>query len=243
VVRAAACCTTPTYDFSQIKSKRGGSAVVATILESFDIDSPQHGKAFKIDLAEGLETSHIESMEKQWAPAMTRQFNLAMLQFFRLPPADRTPENWREISGKLAVQDRDWNWRTKCSIAPATNRRIFSLLNSTEVEAAMMLLLGKNSRDQSTRPIVYVDFLAVAPWNRKPFQDPQRFSGLGSVMLGAAVELSRTLGHEGRCGLHSLPQSEGFYHRIGMRDFGLDASKESLRYFEFDATGASTFRK
>lgn len=216
---------------------------MATILESFDIDSPQHGKAFKIDLAEGLDTLHLDFMEAQWAPAMKRQYNFAMLQFFGLPPADRTHEKWYETSGKLAVQDQHWEWRTKCSVAPGTNRRVFSLLNSDEVEAAMMLLFGEKSRDPSPRPIVYVDFVAVAPWNRKPFQDPQRFRGLGTVMLGAAVELSRKLGYDGRCGLHSLPQSEGFYRQIGMSDFGLDASKSSLRYFEFDASGATLFRK
>jgi hypothetical protein len=107
----------------------------------------------------------------------------------------------------------------------------------------MMLLFGEKSRDSSPQPIVYVDYVAVAPWNRKPFQDPQRFRGLGTVMLGAAVALSRNLGYAGRCGLHSLRQSEGFYRQIGMRDFGLDASKSSLRYFEFDAAGASTFHK
>jgi hypothetical protein len=215
---------------------------VATILESFNIDSPQHGQAFKIDLAEGLDTSHLDFMEAQWSPAMKRQSNLAILQFFQLPGADQTKEKWFEILGKLGVQDYRWEWRTKCSIAPATNRRVFSLLNSDEVEAAMMLLLGEKSRNPSPQPLVYVDFVAVAPWNRKPIQDPQRFRGLGTVMLGAAVELSRKLGHDGRCGLHSLPQSEGFYHQIGMRDFGLDASK-SLHYFEFDASRASTFRK
>jgi hypothetical protein len=62
------------------------------------------------------------------------------------------------------------------------------------------------------------------------------------VMLGAAVELSRTLGLDGRCGLHSLPQSEGFYRQIGMRDFGLDTAKP-LRYFEFDAPGAQRFHE
>jgi hypothetical protein len=216
---------------------------VATVLESFDVDSPQHGKAFKIDLAEGLDTLHLDFMEAQWAPAMKRQYDLAILQFFQLPPADRTQEKWHEVLGKLAVQDHHWEWRTKCSIAPGTNRRVFSLLNSDEVEAAMMVLSGERSRDPPPRPMVYVDFVAVAPWNRKPFQDPQRFRGLGTVMLGAAVELSRKLGHDGRCGLHSLPQSEGFYRQIGMRDFGLDASKSSLRYFEFDASGASAFRK
>jgi hypothetical protein len=146
--------------------------------------------------------------------------------------------------GKLTIQDHHWKWRTKCSIAPGTNRRVFSLLNAGEVEAAMVLRFGENSRDPAASlPIVYVDFVAVAPWNRKAFQHPQRFRHLGTVMLGAAVELSRTLGLDGRCGLHSLPQSEGFYRQIGMRDFGLDAAYSSLRYFEFDASAARSFRK
>ena len=217
---------------------------MATILESFDIDSPQHGKTFKIDLAEGLDTSHLDFMETQWAPAIRRQKDLALLQFFQLPAADQTPEKWRDIQGTLEVQDHHWEWRTKCSIAPGTNRRVLSLLNGNEVEAAMLLLSGKTSCDPSASlPILYVDYLAVAPWNRKTFQNPQRFRHLGTVMIGAAVEFSRALGFDGRCGLHSLPQSEGFYRRIGMRDFGLDAAYLSLRYFEFDAAGAANFRK
>ena len=217
---------------------------MATILESFDIDSPQHGKTFKIDLAEGLDTSHLDFMETQWAPAIRRQYDLAILQFFQLPATDQTPEKWLEIQGKLEVQDQHWEWRTKCSIAPGTNRRVLSLLNAGEVEAAMLLLSGKTSRDPSAPlPILYVDYVAVAPWNRKAFQNPQRFRHLGTVMIGAAVELSRGLGLDGRCGLHSLPQSEGFYRRIGMRDYGLDTAYSSLRYFEFDAPAARNFRK
>lgn len=217
---------------------------MATILESFDIDSPQFGKAFKIEFAEGLDSAHLDFMEGNWAPAIQRQYNLAILQFFQLPPADQTPEKWIEVSGKLDVQDHHWKWRAKCSIAPGTRRRVFSLLNKSEVEAAMVLLSGNTSRDASgALPILYVDFVAVAPWNRKAFQSPLRFRHLGTVMLGAAVELSRMLGHDGRCGLHSLPQSEGFYRRIGMRDHGPDAAKSSLRYFEFDAAAARRFRK
>jgi hypothetical protein len=216
---------------------------VATILESFDLASPEHGKKFKIDLADGLDTSHLDFMEAQWTPALRRQYNLAILEYFQLPATDQTPERWLEIQAKREVQDQHWEWRTKCSIAPGTNRRVLSLLNGGEVEAAMLLLSGKTSREQSAPlPILYVDYVAVAPWNRKAFQTPQRFRHLGTVMIGAAVELSRAMGLDGRCGLHSLPQSEGFYRRIGMRDFGLDAAYASLRYFEFDAAAARNFR-
>src|SRR5260221_2976167 len=178
-------------------------AAVATILESFDIESPQHGKALKIDLAEGLDTSHLDFMEAQWTPAMRRQYELALLQFFQRPAADRTSEKLVEILGKFDAQDHHCVWCTKCAIAPGTNRKVFSLLNADEVEAAMLLQLGKTSREPSiSTPIAYVDFVAIAPWNRKAFQNPQRFRHLGTVMLGAAVGYSRQLGFDGRCGLH-----------------------------------------
>lgn len=214
---------------------------MATILESFDIESPEHGRPFKVDLAEGLDGAHIDFIEQQWAPALQRQYDLALLNFFQLPVTSQTQEKWIETLGTFGVQDSHWEWRTKCSVAPGTNRRIFSLLNASEVEAAMLVLLGKLSRDGTSLPIVYVDYVAVAPWNRKAVQNPQRFRNLGTVMLGAAVATSKSMGLEGRCGLHSLPQSEGFYRRIGMSDFGVDAAYFSLRYFEFTSQSARKF--
>jgi hypothetical protein len=107
----------------------------------------------------------------------------------------------------------------------------------------MLLLFGKISRDPTTPvAVVYVDYLAVAPWNRKVVQHPQRFKNLGTVMLGAAVATSISTGLDGRCGLHSLPQSEGFYRRIGMSDLGIDPAYASLRYFEFSAQAAKDCR-
>lgn len=217
---------------------------MAIILQSFDIESPELGKSFKVDLVEGLDNAHLDSIEARWASVMQRQYDLAILDFFQLPSADQTREKWTETMGKFDVQDQHWEWRTKSVIAPGTNRRVFALLNGGDVEAAMLLLLGNRSRDPSTPlPIVYVDYVAVAPWNRKAIQHPVRFRGLGTVMLGAAIAQSISMGLDGRCALHSLPQSEGFYRRIGMRDFGIDAAYSSLRYFEFDAKAARNFLK
>lgn len=217
---------------------------MATVLESYDIDSPELGKTFQVDLAEGLDAVHLDFIEAVWAPFLKRQYDLALLHFFQLPSADQTHEKWLETLGDFGIQDHHWHWRNKCSIAPGSNRRIFSLLNANEVEAAMMLLFGKTSRDPGTPlPIVYVDYVAVAPWNRKVVQEPQRFKNLGTVMLGAAVATSIASGLDGRCGLHSLPQSEGFYRRLGMIDFGTDPAYSSLRYFEFTAQAARNFVK
>lgn len=40
--------------------------------------------------------------------------------------------------------------------------------------------------------------------------------GLGVVMMRQAARLAFDLGLEGRVGLHSKPESEGFYRRVGM---------------------------
>lgn len=214
---------------------------MATILESYEVESPEHGRSFKLDLVDGLDSVHIDFIEQQWEPVLQRQYDLALLSFFQLPAASQTEEKWAEILGKFGAQDSHWKWRIKCSVAPGTNRRIFALLNVGDVEAAMCLFFGKQSRDANPLPIVYVDYVAVAPWNRKEVQNPLRFRNFGTVMLGAAIAVSMSMGLEGRCGLHSLPQSEGFYRRIGMADFGIDAAYLSLRYFEFSNQAARIF--
>ena len=217
---------------------------MTTILESFIIESPEHGESFKIDLIEGFDEDHIKYIEDQWMPSIKRQYDMAILRFFTQPPELQTYANFLEILGKLGIPDKHWNWTRKCAVAPSTNRKVYGLLNADHVEAAMMLLHGKSTRDTASGlPIIYVDYLAVAPWNRTPIQNPERFRKLGTVMLGAAVEVSRTLGMDGRCGLHSLPSSEGFYRRIGMKDLAIDPNYHNLRYFEFDSYAAMSFLK
>lgn len=214
---------------------------MAIILESYEVESPEHGRSFKLDLVEGLDGAHIDFIEQQWQPILQRQYDLALLNFFQLPVASQTDEKWLEMLGKFGAQDSHWQWRAKCSVAPGTNRRIFALLNADGVEAAMCLLFGKQSRVANPLPVVYVDYVAVAPWNRKEVQNPLRFRRLGTVMLGTAVAVSLSMDLEGRVGLHSLSQSEGFYRRIGMSDFGTDAAYSFLRYFEFSNQAAREF--
>lgn len=212
------------------------------ILESFEIESPEYGKALTIDLVEGLDSVHIDFIEKQWGQILARRRDLALLGFFSLPLASRTNAEWNEKQRIFGAPDAHWDWRNKCAIAPNSNRKIFALLNADEVEAVMLLSFGKTSRDaENALPIVYIDYLAVAPWNRATIQNPLRFRKLGTVMLGAAVGISISMGLEGRCGLHSIPQAEGFYQLIGMNDFDIDPAYSSLRYFEFSAQAAKQF--
>lgn len=82
-------------------------------------------------------------------------------------------------------------------------------------------------------PIVYVQALTSAPWNRKDIEDPPYLRGIGRTLLLFARERSQLLGYKGRVELHALPEAAGFYHRMGMPDYGPDPDNEGLIYFEY----------
>ncbi len=99
-------------------------------------------------------------------------------------------------------------------------------------------------KEQFGKPMVYVDFVATAPWNRSELQQPPRFRGVGQVFILAAVETSRAAGFKGRVGLHSLRKAEHFYEkRCGFTRLGPDSSHQDLTYFEMTETQANDYRR
>ncbi|MEH1830576.1 MAG: GNAT family N-acetyltransferase [Nostoc sp.] len=87
----------------------------------------------------------------------------------------------------------------------------------------------------STKNLVYVDYLTIAPWNRRSIENPPMYKGVGSSLLKFAIEHSFDLDYKGRIGLHSLPGAENFYAKFGMVDLGYDSNKQGLRYFEISS--------
>jgi len=88
---------------------------------------------------------------------------------------------------------------------------------------------------QAGKATLYIEFLESAPWNLRELVGIPQFLGVGVRLLEAAVVFSEEEGFGGRIGLHSLPQSEGFYRKY-MTDLGLDPNhSQRLRYFEMGA--------
>lgn len=225
-----------------VSPRSGDSISVVSILGSFEVHSPAHGKSFKIDIVDGLDSIHLDCIEQQWRPLIDRQYKAALLQYFLLPEASQNADAFRNILATLGIPDEHWDWRKKCSFAPATNRKPYAILCGDQVEAVMMLEFGRKARlGTAGAPLVYVDYVSAAPWNRGVIQSPERFQGLGTMMMGTVVAISRMLNCDGRCGLHSLPSAEGFYRRIGMTELDVDPSYHNLRYYEFDEQASRVF--
>ncbi|WP_375469314.1 hypothetical protein [uncultured Nostoc sp.] len=78
---------------------------------------------------------------------------------------------------------------------------------------------------ESTKNLVYVDYLTIPPWNRRSIENPAMYKGVGSSLLKFAIEHSFDLNYKGRIGLHSLPGAENFHRKFGMVDLGYDSNK------------------
>ncbi len=148
-----------------------------------------------------------------------------------------------QLSKEHREQSSHWNWRAKMgAIRGMLGNQSFAIECDGETQGLMIVDLMKTCRSKHTKnkPLVYVDYLEAAPWNRESLTEP-RFRGVGTVMLAAAIQLSRDEGFAGRIGLHSLPQSESWYAKRGMSDLGRDPSYQNLRYFEMDEIQSSAF--
>lgn len=105
----------------------------------------------------------------------------------------------------------------------------------------MMLIETQQHRSRITpgQPLVYVEALATAPWNRLAIIRPPELRGVGTALLLFARQRSLQLGYGGRVGLHALPRAERFYERQRMSRFDPnpedypDLEDKPLTYFEY----------
>ena len=147
---------------------------------------------------------------------------------------------------KMVEESSHWNWSAKFQ---ATAGQLIYQSFAIECDRVTQGLMITNSdgkackiEAQKNKPLVYVEYLEVAPWNR-PSLGTQRYKWVGKTMIAAAIQTSIDLDFKGRIGLHSLPQADQFYINIcGMTDLGQDAAyKGQLRYLEMTSEQAYNF--
>ena len=144
-------------------------------------------------------------------------------------PSSSWPQGWH------------WDWEAKMArVEGLLAYRGFSVVAGGITQGLAQLDLTRLAREpsQKGKPLVYVNHLETAPWNRRDLGFAPRYRGVGSALLAAAVALSEAEEFKGTVGLHSLPQSDEFYARMGMANLGTDAAVEGLTYFEFTAEQA-----
>jgi len=140
----------------------------------------------------------------------------------------------RRLSAKAGEKEHaHWNWAAKFD-ALSEEGEFLAIEQGGLIEGLMLLRFDRRARlrQQQEASLIYVDYLEVAPWNLAVLNPTPRYRGVGSLLIQIARQVSQDYGWQGRIGLHSLPQSEGFYRRAGLDDLGVDANYGGLRYFE-----------
>jgi len=152
---------------------------------------------------------------------------------------------WKPLCKANTEQHEHWNWEKKCShYSGQLSYQNFAIECSGATQGLMIVNTTKRCviPSQANKHLVYIEYLEVAPWNRKNLTSQPRHRGVGFAMLAAAIHLSIEEENQGRIGLHSLPQADTYYRDVcRMTDLGPDHSYNSrcpLRYFEMTESQA-----
>jgi len=144
------------------------------------------------------------------------------------------------------IENGHWDWRFKRVDRTNQTHRLFAIAQNRRVQGLMAIRNALDrSRSQGGQPLLYVDYIETAPWNRMRLPGYRKYGAVGTLLMREAALASLAIGYEGRVGLHSLPKAKEFYERIGMTDRGIDANPqpgyESLCFLEYTEDAAGEF--
>jgi hypothetical protein len=182
-------------------------------------------------LYRGFDDRNKEHIDEHWMPE---------LRAIRKAQRTEVVEHVRD-----EVRDSHWEWSNKLKEARKDGliSDVFVIEAGDMTQAAMIVRKGSVKylslhSEHPGRPLVYVDYVATAPWNRRVVDDPI-YKGCGIMMLGTAISLSINEGYGGRIALKSLRGAESFYReRVGMTEVVEGIDEDGLKYFELPVSQA-----
>ena len=212
-------------------------------VEIFDVIADSYATA---NLFDGITEKNLDDFESKWRPILRQHVNDAH-QNCTSPNGNFDRQHFRDELGKLNIQDAAWEWRKKLSAHPQPSLyyKFISLERDGITQGLMSIDLGTRRcriDSQLNQHVVYIDYLAIAPWNRPQLRNPPLYRMIGRVLVATAISASIDAGFNGRISLHSLPQANDYYeNKCNMTALGIDIYKENLTYFEMTPQQAKMF--
>lgn len=196
-------------------------------------------------LYHAISDQHINHVEEHWKPLLLEHLDVLKKKHkFGTTEFDR--DALFKDQGESNIQDAFWDWGKKHNVFSKTfgYSGCALLCNGMTQGLGYFDTLEKYKSRISTDTVlgvVYVEFIATAPWNRSQIVK-QQYAGTGLALIHHAINISFEEELNGRIGLHSLPQSNYFYKtKCEMTDFGPDPDKENMHYFEMSHDQAMIF--
>lgn len=166
------------------------------------------------------------------------KFNFDLTEF--IASQNYTTEDLDKINSYIDFGDEHWNWFNKSCFYKSDEYKWFYLYSENKPQAVCLIYHPKQSLFTDGN-IFYIEYIAVAPWNRRNPKNSKDFSRLGHTLIQCIVNyatqyLDLTLGFS----LHSLPGARDFYIDIGMQIFPENA-KEGMDFFEMPSKNAEKY--
>lgn len=164
-------------------------------------------------------------------------YNFKLAEFIK---ANFTQSEIPNVLKEIQVEDHHWEWAKKSICYRTPEYQWFYLKTQGRIEAACLMYHPKASAVDNTN-IFYIEFIAVAPWNRKDPMSNRELYNVGSTLLKEVIRYAvNTLGLTYRFSLHSLPQAKSYYDRIGMIHCP-SGDKDNLQYYEMNEVNSANF--
>ncbi|WP_051440474.1 hypothetical protein [Ensifer aridi] len=182
---------------------------------------------------QGFDAQNLAHIETRWRP----MFEERRVEALRIGAS----------ASDINAEDARWEWGRKmlAAVREPFLYELFVLEVAAITQAIMLVRKGgekcfSRHEEHPRAPLIYVDFLSTAPWNRPRMVAQPVYAGCGRALISTAISFSFEEELRGRVGLHALPGAEEFYReKIGMTDLGVDEDYSGLRYFEVSASFAA----
>jgi hypothetical protein len=140
-----------------------------------------------------------------------------IIQFITKNP---TVMDYQKVLQKdIMLEDYKWDWSKKAIFYNTPEYNWFFLKTSDGVQGVCITFHPKESVFQEVN-IFYINYLSSAPWNRKSSLHERQYKGIGTEILKQVQCYYYEKYHYSYgFSLHSLPQSQNYYDRIGMVAF------------------------
>lgn len=171
--------------------------------------------------------------DKYW-----REYNLTLMKFIDDQKYD--DHRLKTVLAGIQIDDAHWDWLVKSYVHRTDEYKWLFLVANGKPQGACLIYHPKASAVGSG-DIFYIEYIAVAPWNRSNPMEPRLFKAIGSILIKHLIcyahsELNLRYGFS----LHALPKAVGFYEKLGMVGHAL-SDKAPLKYFEMTEDCAANY--
>ncbi len=193
------------------------------------------GQFIEYSIHEGWNIISATECDKFWVKAQMELFDFIVQQNF-------DPSTLEEVLDSVQAEDLHWDWLKKSCAYVNDEYRWFYLYAGGKPQGACLIFHPKDSALETAK-IFYVEYIAVAPWNRSCKIRQREFKGVGSILLQASLRFAiDTLGLTPGFSLHSLPKAKEYYKKIKMVNIP-KYDKKNLMYFELPQENATELMK